>query len=943
MKKYLLISLFLITSLAQAQIYSSVPNLKINSEPLTAADTTSVELLARVKDGADAGKVVKIPYGKLNIPAATSDLDNDVPFATTSQVDLRVPYTGATQQINLNTQGALLEGGELRKNKDVLDIRNLNNTVSSSHYFKLTDVASFSQANVSTSGDIIITLPIRTSTSWTAEIDIQRGTVSQSFAKIIISAYGTTNLNRKVSLLSGHGWITDVKFGRDASNNTVLIIKRSTGTSDFSYGKVNLSTFYHSVTWHADLAVKSNYKVEFISEGSLSGFTLTATVNEAAFEKNPYYAPISSPGLLGMPTAPTAPAGTNTTQIATTEFVNREKGPFELYKSGTNYKVRYPFNDTKDIVTTFSTTLDDNGAFNFVDSWLIDKTSAITATTLQLHGTGNDDIAPVNVNGVYIGANHGAPQLRIITATAHGKTVNDVGSIWNDGSNDYILLKVVDANNLWFFPENRHSDDTDWDFPNMSGNTLTHVSGAINTGNINSTTKTASQLRPAMKNVSHNFYADGKLITTDGAYRCSELKIYETYDINDVGSMLELLVSNQPVGGYLTQPDLLQGDVLMTIKNTYEAVKGGFVIYSDMIPRKACNFNFYGIVQSRYMQPGWITKYKRYVPHTTTVNDGSTDWDFRLAPSILTPYATSFNFTEGLWESGIAPVRSVDIAEGSSGPINFNMGYLPIGVSKDRENVVNNSLFLHTTRKNYPNLVTGDKINDTDPTEVSPNQVFSGAAYRIYTEPQEDETNSLFVKYSDNDDYGYLTGDFHDTGYYRLNVPDNLIGKKITVLNKSAGVTILGNILQGTLDISVSSLTNGYAYFEIKADSENIPTWEQTLNASANISTSFTSNISSENAFQFSTQADRGFLRVARTAANTLPQAAIGLDDGTGAFKSGYAVYQDINQIVGATQTNNDIEITDTTKGIILTAPDGGKWRITVDNTGNIITTDITP
>jgi len=39
--------------------------------------------------------------------------------------------------------------------------------------------------------------------------------------------------------------------------------------------------------------------------------------------------------------------------------------------------------------------------------------------------------------------------------------------------------------------------------------------------------------------------------------------------------------------------------------------------------------------------------------------------------------------------------------------------------------------------------------------------------------------------------------------------------------------------------------------------------------------------------------------------------------------------------------TNNDIEITDPTKGIILTSPDLSRWRITVDNLGNLITTSI--
>ena len=42
---------------------------------------------------------------------------------------------------------------------------------------------------------------------------------------------------------------------------------------------------------------------------------------------HPQYAPLASPALTGTPTAPTATAGTNTTQLATTEFVQSEKPP----------------------------------------------------------------------------------------------------------------------------------------------------------------------------------------------------------------------------------------------------------------------------------------------------------------------------------------------------------------------------------------------------------------------------------------------------------------------------------------------------------------------------------------------------------------------------------------------------------------------------------------
>lgn len=39
--------------------------------------------------------------------------------------------------------------------------------------------------------------------------------------------------------------------------------------------------------------------------------------------------------------------------------------------------------------------------------------------------------------------------------------------------------------------------------------------------------------------------------------------------------------------------------------------------------------------------------------------------------------------------------------------------------------------------------------------------------------------------------------------------------------------------------------------------------------------------------------------------------------------------------------TTNDIEITDTTKGVILKSPDGTRWRITITNNGELVATSL--
>lgn len=36
-----------------------------------------------------------------------------------------------------------------------------------------------------------------------------------------------------------------------------------------------------------------------------------------------------------------------------------------------------------------------------------------------------------------------------------------------------------------------------------------------------------------------------------------------------------------------------------------------------------------------------------------------------------------------------------------------------------------------------------------------------------------------------------------------------------------------------------------------------------------------------------------------------------------------------------------DIEVTDTTKGLILKAPNGSRWRLTIENDGSLTTTSL--
>lgn len=104
------------------------------------------------------------------------------------------------------------------------------------------------------------------------------------------------------------------------------------------------ATNHQFVTWYSN----TRYSI------SCSNGTWSATVSSTAF------APLYSPDLTGVPTAPTANLGTNTTQIATTEFVQTAvqssggAGTFiAIYGTTTNAQLLNAYNSNQNIILRY--------------------------------------------------------------------------------------------------------------------------------------------------------------------------------------------------------------------------------------------------------------------------------------------------------------------------------------------------------------------------------------------------------------------------------------------------------------------------------------------------------------------------------------------------------------------------------------------------------------
>lgn len=123
--------------------------------------------------------------------------------------------------------------------------------------------------------------------------------VDAAVANVIDSAPGALDTLNELAAALGD----DANFSTTITNNLAL--------------KANLAgpTFTGSVTLPATTAIGDVSNLEI---GYLNG--VTSSIQTQLNAK----APLADPALTGTPTAPTASSGTNTTQIATTEFVRQE-------------------------------------------------------------------------------------------------------------------------------------------------------------------------------------------------------------------------------------------------------------------------------------------------------------------------------------------------------------------------------------------------------------------------------------------------------------------------------------------------------------------------------------------------------------------------------------------------------------------------------------------
>jgi len=512
----------------------------------------------------------------------------------------------------------------------------------------------------------------------------------------------------------------------------------------------------------------------------------------------------------------------------TTDFASvlQLANTFTVILDGTDAYIRVQFNATSDLVYQVRYNSVDAWKNNVVNPWAIKTIPVLTkkedTVTAFSYGTfiatQGDDATPIHYNNTYIGANHGAFIVHQVVKSGHGKTYADVGSKWSDGTRNYTLIRIVDANTLWFVSDNTGTSAV-WVFYASalpSGTTFTHVSGATNTASISSiTSDTITQLLKALNNHSKKIIANGvKELTENGIYEVDYLEIVDAYDIMNVPSLLSYLQSK--VGTTTEQKfdvNSISSDVRFNV--TYRYGSNGAINTLNLIHfKQAVKLDWLSSLQALPLNYGG-KNLLLYVPKINPVVVGANTWDLKNVSDVSST-SNVINLLKGSWiDPNEPPDRMVSIVKnGTSREFGQILGHsITRGITQP--DLLKNSselgFFNGPTKKMYPHMLTGDTFQGGI---VPVGTVLNAVSYRMIFNSSLLPEATCYGWYEDNTAV-YVFLDIHqNASMLKLPLPSKYNGKNAELVKPEANFTLHNEIVSdGGL---LCSVTGNYSTVIIK-------------------------------------------------------------------------------------------------------------------------------
>ena len=426
-----------------------------------------------------------------------------------------------------------------------------------------------------------------------------------------------------------------------------------------------------------------------------------------------------------------------------------------------------------------------NNVFNFVNASLDRKIVKYCS----------DDITPVRiiVNGnssATIGANHG---WNFAYKCDKGNLdVVDIGSLWTDGTTQYMLLSVYNGY-AYFVPPVTKSGGMIYCTDIAPVADLTHISGATHTASVPKASLTKGQLYPSINNRVVSLILDGEEITEDGTYYANKAQVVETYGIMD---LYELYVY---AGANVGNVDFDEVITLFSMSLVYEITDNAEVVYTNLKANEGCTLGDCGFLQAQDLMAndGTVFRYVNGVASGTFASNSLVD---------MTNYNTNYGITSSEVKTGQMPNRCVDVCKDNNNKIvyGFAIGYIPdIGEGSDTARGSNTRLWdMRNTKKIYPICI----VNNTR--TLAQGEQVDVVGYRAYFGTMENATGKFAVKIGDK---VYSVFDTHSTA--TGNIKGGKLGNKVESVNND-GATV-GDFVNAN-GISYYS-NNSYSAFVVKS------------------------------------------------------------------------------------------------------------------------------
>ena len=406
----------------------------------------------------------------------------------------------------------------------------------------------------------------------------------------------------------------------------------------------------------------------------------------------------------------------------------------------------------------------------------------------------HDDICALPINDTYVAANHGMNCMEIVTAPEHGKTNDDIGSVWLDAENrTYCLVKIYQADKLGFVLfDDAAMEKGVFGYGKPQGK-LIHKANALHQQDVIIAERSGGQLRPSFNHYSIRLLVDGKQVDpyTDLMQACSCASVETRYDVIYVPAMLRYLMENvgKNDNASMFAECIRERYVRVTLRYDFHE-NGSVTVCSSYAFQKAVDLDYIGLAQSMTV----AEKPYAYVPDT--------------AYDVLTQQdeTQKFVFTRDVWRNAEkVPYRYYQFkdstcAEGMAVVYDRNYGW---GDNATRLACSKHAGYYNNTRKVYPSLVSGLKLEaGTD---------ITGVAARIPISKGDPDLTAVCWYYIGEEIVLML--DTHKAVDKDVSLPDSLTGREMEIHDSSASCDLSKLTLDGN---KLHICFDGYGYLVLR-------------------------------------------------------------------------------------------------------------------------------